>query len=222
MRPLFEWQRHSQKSSGVPDYRDLLEFLNLRAQASESSVQDTTQRKPKVDTRKSFVRNGAIASFASNAEDHSSSSKSACILCGPEKYPLYACPKFKGMQHETKVSTLKSHGMCMNCLGPKHFSRNCKLIHRCRTCQRPHHSLLHVDGPHASIPPETEAVNSTPVTVASEGEVVSSHTNTPLKSNSLLMTCRVFLSKLPTVLTLKLERYSTMPPLLLSSLSVSP
>lgn len=197
---MFEWQRHSQKSSSVPDYRDLLEFLNLRAQASESSVPDITQRKSKVDasnSRKPFVRNGAIASFTSTTEDQSSLSKSVCILCGPEKHPLYACPKFKGMQHETKVSTLKSHGMCMNCLGPNHFSRNCKSIHRCQTCQRPHHSLLHIDRSRnvsstpVVIPPETEAVNSTPVTVVSDDEVISSHTSTLLKSNSLLMTCRV-------------------------------
>ena len=92
---------------------------------------------------------------------------------------------------------MKSHGMCINCLGPNHFSRNCKSLHRCQTCQRPHHSLLHIDRPRnvsstpAVIPPETEAVNSTPVTVASEDEVISSHTSTLLKSDSLLMTCRV-------------------------------
>ena len=197
---MFEWQKHSQKSSGVPDYRDLLEFLNLRAQASESSIPDTNQRKSRVDvsnSRKPSFKNGAIASFTSSAEDQSSTSKSVCILCGPEKHPLCACPKFRGMQHDTKVSTLKSHGMCINCLGPNHFARTCKSIHRCRTCQKPHHSLLHVDRPHnvSSTPvvtlPETEAVNSTPVAVASEDEVISSHTSAPSKSNSLLMTCRV-------------------------------
>ena len=190
---MFEWQKHSQKSSGVPDYQDL-EFLNLRAQASESSVPDTNQRKSKVDvsnSRKPSFKNGTIASFTSSAEEQSSLSKSVCILCGPEKHPLYACPKFRGMQHDTKVSTLKSHGMCMNCLGPNHFTKNCKSIHRCTTYQKPHHSLLHIDRSHnvSSTPvvtlPETEAVNSTPV---SEDEVISS---TPLKSNSLPMTCRV-------------------------------
>ncbi len=34
---MFEWQRHSQESTDVPPYKDLLAFINLRAQASESS-----------------------------------------------------------------------------------------------------------------------------------------------------------------------------------------
>ena len=35
---MFEWQRHTQESSDVPHVSCLLEFLNLRAQASESSA----------------------------------------------------------------------------------------------------------------------------------------------------------------------------------------
>ena len=38
---MFEWQRFSQDSHKVPHYQDLLEFLNLRAQASESSLATT-------------------------------------------------------------------------------------------------------------------------------------------------------------------------------------
>jgi hypothetical protein len=197
---MFEWQKHSQKSSAVPDYKDLLEFLNLRAQASESSVPDTNQRKSKPDiisTKKFPSKSGAIASFATSAEDQSSSPKPVCVLCGPERHPLYACPKFRGMQHDTKVSTLKTHGMCMNCLGQNHFAKSCKSIHRCKICQKLHHSLLHIDRAHnitsspAVTSTGTETVNSTPATVAPRSEIVSSHTSTPLKSNSLLMTCRV-------------------------------
>ncbi len=35
----FEWQKHSQAQSKVPHYQDLLDFINLRAQASESPSQ---------------------------------------------------------------------------------------------------------------------------------------------------------------------------------------
>ena len=33
---MFKWQKHSQESSSVPHYNELLDFINLRAQASES------------------------------------------------------------------------------------------------------------------------------------------------------------------------------------------
>ena len=32
---MFEWQRHSQNQSDVPHYAEILEFINLRARASE-------------------------------------------------------------------------------------------------------------------------------------------------------------------------------------------
>ena len=34
---LFEWQKHSQASTDLPYYQDLLDFIDLRAQASETS-----------------------------------------------------------------------------------------------------------------------------------------------------------------------------------------
>ena len=36
---MFEWQRHSQDHTDIPDYQELLDFLNLRAQAAEASTE---------------------------------------------------------------------------------------------------------------------------------------------------------------------------------------
>ena len=35
---LFEWQKHSQAKTEIPHYDDILEFIDLRAQASETSL----------------------------------------------------------------------------------------------------------------------------------------------------------------------------------------
>ena len=35
---MFKWQKHSQDASSMPHYLDLLEFINLHAQASETST----------------------------------------------------------------------------------------------------------------------------------------------------------------------------------------
>ena len=37
---MFEWQRHSQDNTDVPDCKELLEFIDLRAQAAEASNVD--------------------------------------------------------------------------------------------------------------------------------------------------------------------------------------
>ena len=90
----------------------------------------------------------------------------------------------------------------MNCLHTGHFAKNCKSVHRCKKCQRAHHTLLHVDD-HRSVEPSPNAsrgttnhnsvatVSPTDSGTNATGLVSVSHTTTPLQSNTLLMTCRV-------------------------------
>ena len=47
---MFEWQRHSQEHQDVPHFRELLDFINLRAQASEASAGDAGKKHPKSDS----------------------------------------------------------------------------------------------------------------------------------------------------------------------------
>jgi hypothetical protein len=54
---MFEWQRHSQEHSDVPDYQILLDFLNLRAQAAKvSSDKKRSTRESSKPTRQSHLR----------------------------------------------------------------------------------------------------------------------------------------------------------------------
>ena len=181
---MFEWQKHSQSSTGVPHYEELLKFIDLRAQASETSVAESAKRQPRHESsvRKSFASSKPVSLFA----NHTESTKDQCIACKADKHPLYACTKFKSMPHDQKVSTLKANNLCLNCLGPGHFVKQCKSLHRCKRCQRPHHTMLHVDRqaptPSSSLPAE-----------GSETPVVS-NAAVALKLNSLLMTCRVMVS----------------------------
>ena len=72
----------------------------------------------------------------------------------------------------------------MNCLRPGHFIKHCKSLHHCKRCQKPHHTLLHVEAdkrePESGSPPSP--VNP-----------VISNTATGLKSNCLMMTCRILI-----------------------------
>ena len=205
---MFEWQKFSQDSPKVPHYQDLLEFLNLRAQASESSLA-TTKKGAAVDhQQKTLPRQ--ITSFAASA---STNSESTCILCKTEKHPLFACHQFKAMSHDKKISTLKSQDLCLNCLRPGHFVKQCKSLHRCRRCQNPHHTLLHVDRKEQNTLPAAPA--PTPVTN------VSANVTTPgLSSHSLLMTCHVLVRAPDGGLLLYLVHFLTLDPRLHLCLSV--
>ncbi len=194
---MFEWQKQSQKSDGVPQPQELLDFLNLRAQATESSLIEHGTKRPRHEAyqvKKNFASGGSIASYTAGAE----SSSNQCILCKPDKHPLYACPRFRDMSHDAKVSTLRSNGLCLNCLGPNHFVRQCKSMHRCKQCQKPHHTLLHVEGTHdislTPVPIALQGVSSPPATIPPQDGLVISNMAIELKSNSLLMTCRVLVN----------------------------
>ena len=177
----FEWQKHSQASVDVPDYNDLLEFLNLRAQAAESAMSGPRRHG---NNRKGQSSNppGREFSHLTHAQDPSSSD---CVVCN-EKHPLYACKTFKALSHDKMMEVTRSHNLCLNCLKPGHYSKKCTSLSKCRKCQRPHHTLLHIEPK-----PETQALFSTtgqsePITMP-----VSNHAATGFGSNALLMTCQV-------------------------------
>ena len=125
---MFEWQNHSHKSTTVPHYSKLLDFINLHAQASESLPSSKKPNPP----------NKPIALFTADASPN-------CVLCKTDQRPLYACSRFKSLLHDHKINIVKSNGICVNCLKLGHFVKQCKSLHHCKTCQKPHHTLLHID-----------------------------------------------------------------------------
>ena len=141
----FEWQKASQEATTTPHYNDLIEFINLRAQASETI---SSESRPRPATPRVNSSNKSVTSFTASASDPDIN----CILCKTERHPLYACPQFKSLPHDKMVSALRNK-CCMNCLKPGHFSRQCPSLNRCRRCPRPHHTLLHLES--ASVNPQT-------------------------------------------------------------------
>ena len=162
---MFEWQRHSQDHADVPDYQELLDFLNLRAQAAEASAEKKRVSKP---------INSMVVS-ATPTDD--------CIACGQEKHQLYSCAKFRSLSHAGKMSLLRSKNYCLNCLRPGHFVKKCRSLNHCKHCQRPHHTLLHQEKEDAAAKPVTPAA-TTPTS-----ESTTMHVS--VSSNILLMTCQV-------------------------------
>ena len=168
----------------MPPYKDLLDFIDLRAQAFETSLSSSRKVVKNEPTKRSSGPGKAVASFTANSK----SANAQCVLCTGEKHPLFACTKFKALPHESKVSTLKEHNLCLNCLNPGHFVKNCRSIHKCKKCQRPHHTLLHVETP-SDTPTPSNAPTRHPN--SSDPTKITSCTAVRLKSSSLLMTCRV-------------------------------
>ena len=171
---MFEWQKHSQEQKMTPKYKDILGFIDLRAQASETAALGKKQVKVNQTGGGKLHHSGRnVTSFATHAD-----SKHHCVLCEPERNPLYACSKFKGMTLVEKLSTLQDKHLCKNCLGGGHFAQQCRSLHKCKKCQRSHHTLLHDDQEDQAGP----------------GTHVASNATVKLRSSSLLMTCHVLVT----------------------------
>ena len=185
---MFEWQKHSQESTDVPHYQKLLDFIDLRAQASEVSASDAV-RKSKVDTyqvKKPYFK--SVVSHAGIADP-----VPLCVVCKSERHPLYICQKFKSFPHERMLSTLRSNNLCINCLKPGHFTKECQSSNRCKRCQKPHHTLLHLETRSGSTQISTgdpPTHDSRPQSDATETRVLS-HATIGIQANMLLMTSYV-------------------------------
>ena len=146
---MFEWQKHSQdKVEDVPCYQDLLDFIDLRAQASETSLFGSCKKNLPHPGKKPGSFGKPIPLFPIPANP----SNNHCILCTAECHPLYFCPTFKSLTRDDKLSTLRKNSISMNCLNGGHLCKHCRSFHKCKKCQRPLHTLLHVE-PHSTTPP---------------------------------------------------------------------
>ena len=93
---LLEWQKHSQAATSIPPFQDLLNFIDLRAQASEAS--HTSPKKQLQSPKKPSNR---AASFATNLEVSSD-----CVVCKTTKHSLYACTELKAMSRDGRMQVL--------------------------------------------------------------------------------------------------------------------
>ena len=71
---LFKWQRHSNESGKVPHYQDILDFLDLRAQFTESLNY-------KVECKGNPTQH--FTSFVASMDN-------TCVACKNGKHPLNA------------------------------------------------------------------------------------------------------------------------------------
>ena len=92
---MFEWQRDSSTLTDTPHYNEFLKFINLRAQASEHSIIESSKR-----THSELKKGPQSKSFAAHAANVSQSMSEPCILCKTVSHPLYSCSKFKALPHD--------------------------------------------------------------------------------------------------------------------------
>ena len=173
---MFEWQKHSQHSKEVPEYTELLEFLDLRARATDNTKEESERKRSSVPSSKKTI---SRPSYVVNID--------TCVACKRDKHPLYACKAFQALSHGRKMSMVKENKLCLNCLGSGHFVKEYPSSQKCKKCHQPHHSWLHID-------PESENRKAAKAGSRSEEatDVVTTNISRTMQHRQiLLMTCKV-------------------------------
>lgn len=147
------YEQSLQTPHKVQDFKEMMDFLERRFHSLESI---TT----------------AMKCYSSNVQDGqpTASSPKLCGYCN-QQHATYACPKFRNLTIHERIQAAKNKHLCFNCLA--HDGREkCHSPMRCRTCGRPHHTLLHKEihsrPARGSAPPATTSRVATHTTMAIE------------------------------------------------------
>lgn len=82
-----------------------------------------------------------------------------CPLC-KKSHSIRKCQNFIALSPTDRFQAVKSHRLCLNCLGSGHSSATCPSKFKCLTCSRSHHTLLHFGSTSSS---QTTPQNTIPV-----------------------------------------------------------
>jgi hypothetical protein len=67
-----------------------------------------------------------------------------CLLCN-KQHKLEVCDEFLKKKVKERAEFAKSKGLCFSCLQQGHMAKQCKGNIKCRTCKKPHATVLHFE-----------------------------------------------------------------------------
>lgn len=117
----------------MPTYDDLIKFVREQSKILERTA--PASRNSDVNNNKQVVPKSTHSFAASCA--------SQCPLCNQSDHAnLYRCPAFNKLSTEDRLSCIKQHKGCTNCLSVSHNYTACNSPYSCRHCGCKHHSML--------------------------------------------------------------------------------
>lgn len=125
---------------------NFIKFLESRCRALENCIvisqKSQTNSSRRASTSQSLV--GSIVQLP-------------CPMC-TEKHSLSSCSKFNALTIPKRRDFVSSKRLCYNCLSDKHQLKECASRFSCRTCQKRHHSSIHLETA-AQQPQSTATIN---------------------------------------------------------------
>ncbi|XP_058816933.1 uncharacterized protein LOC131680232 [Topomyia yanbarensis] len=144
------WYTKTTLSEEAPSLEDFLIFIEQRSYALETSQSSAG----KANLRQCKAAPQRSSSFVAT----SNSQVGKCIICKEQPHPPFFCQQFKAVTPKDRLKLVEKHGLCKNCLRPKHGTGLCQ-AGSCKNCKQNHHTLLH-DGLQSAAPQLSFAVTS--------------------------------------------------------------
>ncbi|XP_055681943.1 uncharacterized protein LOC129789287 [Lutzomyia longipalpis] len=149
-----KWEE-TRDSESIPTVEEFFEFMDKSTDVLERAAVNLEPKKPKQPETTGKPAKGIIKSHHTEV--------SQCYKCGAD-HALYQCDQFKALSLDERRRLVTKSSLCYNCLRSNHSSKKCMSKSRCRECQKPHHTLLHMP-PDVAQKPQTSATQSGPPTV---------------------------------------------------------
>ncbi|XP_057329855.1 uncharacterized protein LOC130670464 [Microplitis mediator] len=138
------------KGTSMPQYTDLLEFLEKRASCADiPKIKPPTQpnNNNHHNNNNHYNRNAAQKSAHVNGQGKEQRQTFVinqyvpCPLCN-ETHSVRKCASFLAMNPQEREKVITKSSLCFNCLSPTHKARDCN-SNNCFKCNKRHHTLLH-------------------------------------------------------------------------------
>ncbi|XP_075150788.1 uncharacterized protein LOC142224895 [Haematobia irritans] len=154
------WEQGISDESALFSWVDMDRFLMERIQTLTclrdlkgiDASKNTDGRKLRTHFTNTAPKSSPSKSRNSQYTSHSSrdSVDKTCVLCPRQSHHLRVCPKFMNLSVNDRLTAVKRHRCCFNCLSRRHDVNNCATTRSCEKCQGRHHTLLHRDSSHST------------------------------------------------------------------------
>ena len=138
------WEKSIKNKSTLSSWKDLDHFLTERIQTLTClrDIRGIDYVEHLNNDKRSLSTNGATNtsnSVTARSAPHFSrlprtSSPKSCALCSRQRHHLRVCHKFLRLSVPERISTVKKHFCCLNCLSHRHESSKCNSIYNCTIC----------------------------------------------------------------------------------------
>lgn len=139
-KTLREWKKFHTADSAT--WKELCEFLTAQWRSLDDGAIKNFESSSDVKVVPKSVKTLVVSSSVETNNNRSSNVK--CPNCLQSHF-LWTCSSFIAMNIDDRQKCVRDKGLCLNCFSPSHQVRQCGSSYKCKTCNLPHHTLLHFD-----------------------------------------------------------------------------